>query len=233
MAAPTSETDVILNRINVSLARSQRLINSWLPPKPESEAVDEKEDEDDFKSMTEIGGLGSKTAYAEEEGLPDGAFQRKKLSSNDKLLEQLLGKKVAQARKKEAGKSMSTSKHAAPKQLASWPKVSKGAESEDEDEGGRVAAFKSKKRKPEAKPQTVKVSTDDETMEDVIDSGEATGTPNPTDNDAAVEKGSPPQQQKAAKRKSTSYLDELLAQKANKKSKKKKKKKKQSQDAPS
>lgn len=31
MAASKSESDVILNRANVALARSQRLVSSWLP----------------------------------------------------------------------------------------------------------------------------------------------------------------------------------------------------------
>ena len=34
-----SQADIIFNRTNVALARSQRLIASWLPPKPESEPL--------------------------------------------------------------------------------------------------------------------------------------------------------------------------------------------------
>jgi hypothetical protein len=32
-----SQADIIFNRTNVALARSQRLIQSWLPPKPQAE----------------------------------------------------------------------------------------------------------------------------------------------------------------------------------------------------
>ena len=228
MAGSTSEADVILNRINVSLARSQRLINSWLPPKAESQDVEENEDEEDFKSMTEIGGLGSKTAYAGDESLPDGAFQRKKLSSNDKLLEQLLGKKAAQARKKsqDAGKSMSTSKHAAPKQLTTRPKASREVESEDEDEGGRSAAFKSRQRNKPSNPRTADPQADDDQIDVLIEDQSVTATVGTDDGGSFNAKSVNifNTEQEPAKRKTTSYLDELLAQKANKKSKKKKSK---------
>jgi hypothetical protein len=223
MATSTSEADVILNRINVSLARSQRLINSWLPPKLESQDVEDNEDEEDFKSMTEIGGLGSKTAYAGYDGLPDGAFQRQKLSSNDKLLEQLLGKKAAQARKKsqEAGKSMSTSKHAAPKQLTTRPKASREVDSEDDDEGGRAAAFKSKQQKKRSEQRSADALADDEQIDGSIDVQSVAAAVD-TDYRGSSNAASIDTEQKPAKRKATSYLDELLAQKANKKSKRKK-----------
>ena len=223
METSTSEADVILNRINVSLARSQRLINSWLPPKPDSQDVEDNEGEEDFKSMTEIGGLGSKTAYAEDESLPDGAFQRKKLSSNDKLLEQLLGKKAAQARKKsqEAGKGMSTSKYAAPKQLSTRPKASREVDSEDEDEGGRAAAFTSKQQKKHPKVQNADNLPDDGQIDVSIDEQSVAATIK-TDDRESSKTASIDTEQKSSKRKATSYLDELLAQKANKKSKKKK-----------
>ena len=213
-SATTGDADVIMNRINVALARSQRLINSWLPPKPANEAESNAQDSDeDFKSMTEIGGIGSKAAFADE-GLPEGAFQRKKLSSNDKLLEQLLGKKAAQARKKsqEAGKGMGNSRHAAPKPLVSRPK-----HEESEDEGGRVAAFQSKKRK-QKRPERA---------------GDAEQTTNGFDGDSVGagdvqglmqdKKSSSEPDERPTKKKTTSYLDEVLAQKANKKSKNKKK----------
>ena len=223
METSTSEADVILNRINVSLARSQRLINSWLPPKPESQDVEDNEGEEDFKSMTEIGGLGSKTAYAEDDSLPERAFQRKKLSSNDKLLEQLLGKKAAQARKKsqEAGKGMSTSKHAAPKQLSTRPRVSREVDSEDEDEGGRAAAFTSKQQKKHPEAQNADALAEDDRMDGLVDEQSVAATVD-TEDRGSSKTASIDTEQKSAKRKTTTYLDELLAQKANKKSKKKK-----------
>ncbi|KAI7515220.1 hypothetical protein KC316_g21563, partial [Hortaea werneckii] len=67
-----SEADVILNRTNVALARSQRLIQSWLPPKPSEESAatqltPAEDDEEDFKGLDETAGIGSKRK-AEDEG---------------------------------------------------------------------------------------------------------------------------------------------------------------------
>lgn len=39
MPAAAAEADIIQNRINVALARSQRLVASWLPPSPDSANV--------------------------------------------------------------------------------------------------------------------------------------------------------------------------------------------------
>ena len=41
-----SEADVIFNRANVALARSQRLIQSWLPPKTAEEVASTKTDQE-------------------------------------------------------------------------------------------------------------------------------------------------------------------------------------------
>ena len=61
MAATTREADLIFNRANVALARSQRLIASWLPPRTEeelrnakSEEEIEKEEQELFKPMPEL-----------------------------------------------------------------------------------------------------------------------------------------------------------------------------------
>ena len=40
-----SEADVIFNRASVALAKSQRLIASWLPPRSEEERMNEKTEE--------------------------------------------------------------------------------------------------------------------------------------------------------------------------------------------
>lgn len=47
--APTkepTEADIIFNRASVALARSQRLIASWLPPKTAEEIANTKSEED-------------------------------------------------------------------------------------------------------------------------------------------------------------------------------------------
>ena len=45
MTAQPSEADVIFNRANVALARSQRLVASWLPPPTDSELKNAKTEE--------------------------------------------------------------------------------------------------------------------------------------------------------------------------------------------
>ena len=61
MPAATSEADIIFNRANVALAKSQRLISSWLPPRTEEELRNaktemeiEKEEEEMFTPMPEL-----------------------------------------------------------------------------------------------------------------------------------------------------------------------------------
>ena len=60
----TSEADLIFARANVALAKSQRLIASWLPPRTEEELENsktaeeiEKEEEELFKPMPELSAL--------------------------------------------------------------------------------------------------------------------------------------------------------------------------------
>jgi hypothetical protein len=40
-----SEADIIFNRASLALAKSQRLIASWLPPKPQQGATSKTEEE--------------------------------------------------------------------------------------------------------------------------------------------------------------------------------------------
>lgn len=45
MPIQTSEADIIFNRASVALARSQRLIASWLPPQSPSELANAKSEQ--------------------------------------------------------------------------------------------------------------------------------------------------------------------------------------------
>ncbi|KAI7158478.1 hypothetical protein KC349_g4815 [Hortaea werneckii] len=234
MAKPNnepSEADVILNRTNVALARSQRLIQSWLPPKPSEESAatqstPAEDDEEDFKGLDETAGIGSKRK-AEDDGLPDGALRRKKLGSNDKLLEQILGKKAAQQKKKQDASKNSMKASLPAKQMPAQPTKPPQPDSEEEEEEGRAAAFKSKKRK--ANPPVPRPAEPP-----VQESGakEKTAHEEGMQNDHAVHDTEPQtanekdtDDERPAKRKTGSYLDELLNQKASKKSKKKNKSK--------
>merc|ERR1712070_621968 len=218
-----SEADIILNRTNVALARSQRLIQSWLPPKPSEESAatqstPAEDDEDDFKGLDETAGIGSKRT-AEDEGLPDGALRRKKLASNDKLLEQILGKKSAQQKKKQDANKNSIKASLPAKQVPVQPTRPQEPDSEEEEEEGRAAAFKSKKRKAnppmprsaDSPARDVGAQTSSKQEEGTRDNRDAVhaAEPQPTkDEDSEDER--PP------KRKTGSYLDELLSQKASK-----------------
>ncbi|OCL13985.1 hypothetical protein AOQ84DRAFT_270621, partial [Glonium stellatum] len=98
MPAQPSEADIIFNRASVALAKSQRLIASWLPPKTHEELANtkseeelEKEEKDIFTPVPELLGVGAPLP----KDVNDGSFKRRELSSNDKLLKQLLGKKAA------------------------------------------------------------------------------------------------------------------------------------------
>jgi hypothetical protein len=220
-----TQADIIFNRTNVALARSQRLIASWLPPKPESENQDlttsPADGDDDFCGDSEIGGIGSAT-QRDDSGLPEGAFKRRNPGANDKLLDSLLGKKAANAHRKAQAlaKSAAAQPLGAPKPVVKETSKRLAQDSDSEDEGGRAAAFKSKRARPN-KPQA-KVSDGD--MEENADAHVA--------GDDGVGKAietSPelPQQTNIAsktggRKRPASYLDELLSQKANKKNKKKK-----------
>lgn len=54
MAASKSESDVILNRANVALARSQRLVASWLPAQTDDELAHTKSEEELQREEDEI-----------------------------------------------------------------------------------------------------------------------------------------------------------------------------------
>jgi len=163
----------------------------------------------------------------------DSTLKRRELSSNDKLLQQLIGKKAARAHmaaKQQAGKQNPS----APNSGIKFDKpVPKKEESEDEEEG-RAAAFKSKKKRkvitivPEQQEsQEVDsdganrathpaVTTEEKTSEIAGDRKR----PKPSkDNDSESDAESRPR----TKPKSGSYLDEILAQRSKKKKNKKNK----------
>lgn len=218
-----SQADIIFNRSNVALARSQRLIQSWLPPKPEAEDQDSTkalaEEEDDFRGDSEIGGIGS-AAQKDDSGLPDGVFKRRNPGANDKLLDSLLGKKAANAHRKAQALAKSTTAQplGPPKPAVKETPKRPAQDSDSDDEGGRAAAFKSKRPRPSSKPQP-KVS-EQATEEDATANGEDTGKSAATSHEPAQPSNNAGKA--AGRKRPASYLDELLGQKANKKNKKKK-----------
>jgi hypothetical protein len=155
--------------------------------------------------------------------LPEGAFKRRNPGANDKLLDSLLGKKAANAHRKAQAlaKSATAQPLGAPKPVAKETAKRPAQDSDSDDEGGRAAAFKSKRSRP-SKPQP---KSPEEPAEDDTDTRAANDE---IRKNATEPSSEPPQATSVAsktggRKRPASYLDELLGQKANKKNKKKKK----------
>jgi hypothetical protein len=166
--------------------------------------------------------------------IADGSFTRRTITSNDKLLEQLIGKKKAKAHM--ASKLQAARLGAAPPQPKnSRQAIAKKEESDDEEEG-RAATFKSKRRKV-AKPKPAPVS--DEDMDDLEQESKSIVPDEVPENPSVREESEEaptkkfyddvelepvPKKSKPipsrSRAKPTSYLDELLAERSKKKSNK-------------
>jgi hypothetical protein len=159
----------------------------------------------------------------DDSGLPEGAFKRRNPGANDKLLDSLLGKKAANAHRK--AQALAKSATAQP-QTAAKPAVKETAkrpaqDSDSDDEGGRAAAFKSKRPRP-SKPQPkvsekpIENGTHARVADEEVKSNVTEPSPEPLQETSTASKT-------GGRKRPASYLDELLGQKANKKNKKKKK----------
>ncbi|KAE8146083.1 hypothetical protein BDV25DRAFT_56494 [Aspergillus avenaceus] len=160
MSAAKTETDIILNKANVALARSQRLVASWLPPKTSEEQAivnSESQREDEiFVAVPETLGVGaplpSKTA--------DGSWNRTELDNNDQLRKHLLGRNYkavvaegnppANRRDSKVRSSLSTTLTTNQFQTA----ASRTVEDESDDEDGRTALVGKKKQPGKRKPES-------------------------------------------------------------------------------
>lgn len=203
MSVSQSEADVIFNRANVALARSQRLVASWLPPKTAEELANAKseeelqrEEDEIFTPVPEKLGLGAPLP----QDANDGSWNRTELSSNDKLRRQLLGRNYQKATLKSSNQSIKRLEpgKAAPTaaSISNKPEVA----SDEEEEEGRSTLLGKKKRKITA--------TQDETsaISETVSGGEPTSSRTGTGS-----KG---------KKKAGSFLDEILAERSKKKKKK-------------
>ncbi|KAH7088088.1 hypothetical protein FB567DRAFT_331219 [Paraphoma chrysanthemicola] len=233
MSKRNSDGDVLANKLSLMQANSQRRLAAMLGPAPESyattaAATQEDEDEDLKKEYADpevlgIGGMRPKD-------IADGSFTRRTLTSSDKLLEQLIGKKKAKAHL--AAQQNASRLGAKPQPFKHDRSHAKKEESEDEEEG-RTAAFKSKRRR------TAKVKVEPADLEDeeqrgaVISSngeklpdgeGEAQQADSNQQEDDEEDVTPPMRAPKSipsrSKPKATSYLDEILAERSKKKKKK-------------
>ena len=158
----------------------------------------------------------------------DGSFKRRELSSNDKLLKQLLGKKIAKAAKVHPTTNSSKSSGLS-QNLGSKPVKPPIRQEESEDEEGRASIFKSKRTKQ--KIISGSYSQDVQNPLETISKkrGRLQMNGNDSDNtddgdDAIREEGSSSQpkpttagSENKVLRKSTNYLDQVLAERSKKK----------------
>ncbi|KAI4176084.1 MAG: hypothetical protein LQ348_006072 [Seirophora lacunosa] len=211
MAPRPSEADVIFNRANVALAKSQRLVASWLPPRTEAELQSskseeqiEKEEQELFTPVPELLGLGAKVPDDLKDG---GALNKQKLTSDDLLRKQLLGKDYLESKRKEE-RGQRGSGVVVPLGSKPLPAAAK-RKAEDvnsEDEGGRSSLGKKKHR------EYVKLQ-DDRGPETQGGGGEV--------DHRDYRQGRPEVAERSVK--ATNYLDEVLSRKSEKKRKSKKK----------
>lgn len=212
--------DVIINRTNVALARSHRLLQSWLKPATDADATSPEDTRiEDEELFNESAGVGSKVATDE---LDEFGLLRGKRVSNDKLLEQLMGKKGAAAkRKQDALKKQPNGIDQVNKPQAMTHQLKREgkrpAESDDEDEHGRAAAFKSRRPRhnsTELDQDAQQAEGGEEESQDTHATNESQMSPNKEGN--TVQR---PAETPGRKRKPTSYLDELLNKNSRKKNK--------------
>ncbi|KAJ5734236.1 hypothetical protein N7493_003022 [Penicillium malachiteum] len=212
MSLSKSESDIILNRANVALSRSQRLVASWLPAQTEEELANTKTDEElqreedeIFTAVPETLGIGAPLP----EKAADGSWNRTELGSNDKLRKQLLGKNYDRFMKAAAANKASQMKTTPATQARATASNNTQDNDSEDDEEGRTASIGQKKRK--VMPKKVKTSVNSEYQETNVQ-GEQDA---PTTTEAPVR-----QAPSKGKKKATSYLDELLAERAKKRKKK-------------
>jgi hypothetical protein len=171
--------------------------------------------------------------------IKDGSFTRRVLTSDDKLLQTLIGKKAAKA---HMASKETTKRTATPinfNKAVQPVKTTKPVESDDEDEG-RTAAFTSKRQKKRKPHLNITDPDETEPLKDVPDTelphrsvsrsaGEdqkvdvgaesdlaITHNKDPGEDDSAAENPNPTKSRKSKATKG-SYLDELLAERSKKK----------------
>ncbi|GAD94900.1 conserved hypothetical protein [Paecilomyces variotii No. 5] len=215
MTTSQSEADVIFNRANIALARSQRLVASWLPPKSDAELAEQTKSEEElqieedeiFTAVPEKLGLGAPLPKATE----DGSWNRTELSSNDKLRQQLMGKGYAKAMAaKQRQLQLQQNMNKRPDQGKAGTKSSartEEADDDDDEEEGR-SSLGNKKRKVAA------TGAEDGANEETVESKEASASASASAPVPGTESG-----RGKKKKKTGSYLDELLSQRSKKKKK--------------
>ncbi|CEL02416.1 hypothetical protein ASPCAL03586 [Aspergillus calidoustus] len=236
MSLSKSETDIILNKANIALARSQRLVASWLPVQQTGAEQDhsnaktdeelQREEDEIFTAVPERLGLGAPLPTK----AADGSWNRTELDSNDQLRRQLLGrnyKKVMaeKARQKNAesvaGSSTTITANSAYREGGAQRRgehdgagAGDGDDDDDDEEEGRTASIGkkslSKKRKVITRVEPTRTEHGgDEYKENGGDGGDEDGE----------KAASQPAPRSKGRKKATSFLDEILAERSKKRRK--------------
>ncbi|KAF7116549.1 hypothetical protein CNMCM5793_005030 [Aspergillus hiratsukae] len=231
MSISKTETDVILNKANVALARSQRLVASWLPPPTDEEKARvkteeelQREEDEIFTAVPETLGVGAPLP----EKAADGSWNRTELDSNDKLRKQLLGKNYKKVMAASAGvkSGKPVGQNGGPAANAAAPSAAGTGDADDDDDGeeGRTALVgrKGNPRKKDLNSARKRKATTDTAEDDGVGpSGGGEVKDGDGENTPARQEGSLPQPAPGprGRKKATSFLDEILADRSKKRKK--------------
>ncbi|EED18364.1 conserved hypothetical protein [Talaromyces stipitatus ATCC 10500] len=219
---PPNEADIIFNRANIALARSQRLVASWLPPRTTSEQSnelggnkdDEKDDDEIFVAVPERLGLGAPIPVKDAfNSLNTGNTTTNKL--DDKLRQRLLGrnaKKIMQQQQKQKQQAaLSRGKTGESEDKNGKEEVVE--DDDDDEEEGRTSLGKKKQPK-----QTLR--TESEVNGIVTDNTPDIDETNINDTETQIPTiPTIPASNKRKKTAKVSYLDEILQDRRKKKKK--------------
>jgi len=171
-------------------------------------------------------GVGAKVP---DDDLDMFGLKRKSNTSNDKLLEQLLGKKAAKGHQASKSRAQKEGTQSGSKVAADGRGKPEPVPSDDDEEEGRASMIKSKsgkKRKRPLESEVLEVSSADNMERDDATEGNANGRQDArgaeqkdaesSDRDAPA----PSRRKSKSARTGGSYLDQLLEEKARKKKKK-------------
>lgn len=163
--------------------------------------------------------------------IAEGSLYRRRLTTNDKLLQQLIGKKAAKDRLQAAKRPSSLRTHSVPNPAKDIKPAN--ADEDSDDEKGRASAFRSKRTKAKPHDQHSSLLNDENTSQrriKAMESLNSEGRP-PRDSD---DEGLRPKQKIPAKsesqrsqtnsgssKRAVSFLDEILGERRKKRKRKK------------
>ncbi|RHZ43613.1 DUF3245 domain-containing protein [Aspergillus thermomutatus] len=227
MSISKTETDIILNKAHVALARSQRLVASWLPPPTDEEKAHvkteeelQREEDEIFTAVPETLGVGAPLP----EKAADGSWNRTELDSNDKLRKQLLGKNYKKVMAASAGvkSGKPVGQNGVPAGNAATG--TGDGDDDDDDEEGRTALVgrKGNTRKKDLNSARKRKAATDIAEDDSIDPSGGGKVKDGDSEDAPAKQEGPssrPAPGPRGRNKATSFLDEILADRSKKRKK--------------